>query len=109
MYCLRVRLVSFYGYFICVICLQQFNCLLVCKLFLSITTLLFCFSPTMEELRSHQELIHMQDSKTDGKPAFHACHHCTKKFRSQSQLDAHLRLIAQKQLWKDLKTRRMLN
>ncbi len=73
---------------------------------------------SIEELRSHQGSIHGQASKKQEessstsevpKVAFHACHHCTKKFRSLSQKDAHLRLIAQKTAWKDLKTRRMLS
>jgi hypothetical protein len=82
--------------------------------------------PTIEELRSHQELIHVAapasaegtggggqpgqgetTSNNETKVAFHACSHCSKKFRSQAQREAHLRLIAQKQVWKDLKSRRI--
>jgi len=71
--------------------------------------------PTIEELRAHQEQAHSSQasSSTGGgegnaageemKVAFHACHHCSKKFRSEGQRQAHLRLIAQKQVWKEMK------
>jgi len=56
----------------------------------------------VEQLKSHFTEKHSDTKSGDCKKAYYPCSHCSRMYRKQSLLDAHMRLVNQKDNWKKI-------